>query len=304
MEVANDTRALGGDLEGAFAPQTRRGGIAHALRRWPIFPAVIIITLVVCAIFAPLISPHDPLLNSLRDRNDEPFWMADSGGKYVLGGDPLGRDVLSRIIYGARISLMVAAVAIFAGLTIGTTLGLVAGYVGGLVDEVIMRILDINAAIPFILLALIVVIVLGQSLTTLIIVLALSNWGGPARLVRGQAFQLKTLDYVAQARVSGASDKRIILKHILPGVQSTIIVVATLEVGSVILAESILSFLGAGVPPPTPAWGSMVSDGRDYLGSAWWVAFFPGVAIVLTVLAFNFMGDWLRDKWDPRLRQL
>ena len=304
MAIADDARAIGGDLEGAFAPRTRRGGIAHALRRWPIFPAVIIVTLVVFAIFAPQISPHDPLLNSLRERNDEPFWMADSNGKYLLGGDPLGRDVLSRIIYGARISLMVAAVAIFAGLTIGTTLGLVAGYVGGLVDEVIMRILDINAAVPFILLALIVVIVLGQSITTLIIVLALSNWGGPARLVRGQAFQLKTLDYVAQSRVSGASGKRIILKHILPGVQSTIIVVATLEVGSVILAESILSFLGAGVPPPTPAWGSMVSDGRDYLGSAWWVAFFPGVAIVLTVLAFNFMGDWLRDRWDPRLRQL
>jgi peptide/nickel transport system permease protein len=304
VEVANDTRAFGEDLEGGFAPRTRRGGIAHALRRWPIFPAVIIVVLVVFAIFAPQISPHDPLLNSLRDRNDEPFWMAESSGKYILGGDQLGRDVLSRIIYGARISLMVAAVAIFAGLTIGTTLGLVAGYVGGLVDEVIMRILDVNAAVPFILLALIVVIVLGQSITTLIIVLAISNWGGPARLVRGQAFQLKTLDYVAQSRVSGASGKRIILKHILPGVQSTIIVVATLEVGSVILAESILSFLGAGVPPPTPAWGSMVSDGRDYLGSAWWVAFFPGVAIVLTVLAFNFMGDWLRDKWDPRLRQL
>ena len=280
------------------------GNVGHVARRWPVFPIGIILTLVIFAIFAPLISPHDPELNSLRDRNDEPFWMEGSSGDFLLGADPLGRDVLSRIIHGARVSLMVAAVAIAAGLTIGTTLGLVAGYMGGVVDEVIMRLLDINAAIPFLLLALIVVIVRGQSLTTLMIVLALSGWGGPARLVRGQALQLKTLDYVSQAKVSGASSFRILYKHILPGVQNTIIVVATLEVGSVILAESILSFLGAGVPPPTPAWGLMIAEGRDYLGTAWWVSFFPGVAIFLTVLGFNFMGDWLRDRWDPRLRQL
>lgn len=274
------------------------------LRRWPVIPVAIIALLVISAVFAPLLSPHDPLKNALRDRNDEPIWMAESSGKYILGADFMGRDVLSRIIHGARISLMVAAVAISTGLLVGTTLGLVAGYYGGYVDEIIMRLMDINAAIPFLLLALIVVIVFGQSLTTLMAVLALSNWGGPARLVRGQTLQLKTLDYVALARTSGASDFRILVKHILPGVQSIVVVTATLQVGSVILTESILSFLGAGIPPPTPAWGSMVSDGRDYLGSAWWVAFFPGIAILLTVLAFNFIGDWLRDRWDPRLRQL
>ena len=177
MAIADDVRGMRRDAERAFAAPTRRGTIIHALRRWPILPAIIIVTLVIFAIFAPQISPHDPLLNSLRERNDEPFWMSGSSGKYLLGGDPLGRDVLSRIIHGARISLMVAGIAIAAGLLIGTTLGLIAGFVGGLIDEVIMRILDINAAVPFILLALIVVIVLGQSLTTLIIVLALSNWG-------------------------------------------------------------------------------------------------------------------------------
>jgi peptide/nickel transport system permease protein len=178
------------------------------------------------------------------------------------------------------------------------------GYFGGYVDEIVVRIMDISLAIPFLLLALIVVMVFGASLTVLMGVLALSTWAGPARLVRSQVLQLKTLDYVALAKVSGASTFRILYKHILPGVTNTIIVVATLAVGSVILSEAILSFLGAGVPPPTPTWGSMVADGRDYLGSAWWVAFFPGMAIVLTVLAFNFLGDWLRDWFDPRLRQL
>lgn len=293
------------ELERSQASWFRGAGkIGYVLRRWPVFPIVIVLTLIISAIFAPLISPHDPELNSLRDRNDEPIWIEGSSGDYLLGADPLGRDVLSRIIHGARVSLMVAAVAISAGLTIGTSLGLIAGYMGGVVDEIIMRLLDMNAAIPFLLLALIVVIVIGQSLTTLMIVLALSGWGGPARLVRGQTLQLKTLGYVEQAQISGASTPRILYKHILPGVQNTIVVVATLEVGSVILAESILSFLGAGVPPPTPAWGLMIAEGRDYLGTAWWVSFFPGVAIFLTVLAFNFMGDWLRDRWDPRLRQL
>ena len=275
-----------------------------AFRRYPVIPVLIIVVLLVSAVFAPVIAPYDPEINSLRDRNEKPFWMEGSSGKYILGGDPLGRDVLSRIIHGARISVMVAAVSISTGVFIGTTLGIVAGYFGGIIDEVIMRLMDMNSAIPFLLLALIVVMVFGQSLRTLMIVLALSNWGGPARLVRGQTLQIKTLDYVSMARICGASDRRIMLQHLLPGVRNIIVVTATLQVGSVILAESILSYLGAGVPPPTPAWGSMISDGRDYIASAWWVTFFPGMAIFLTVLAFNFIGDWLRDKWDPRLRQL
>jgi peptide/nickel transport system permease protein len=200
--------------------------------------------------------------------------------------------------------MMVAAVSITMGVITGTALGLVSGYFGRHIDELIVRIIDISSAIPFLLLALIVVMVFGQSLAVLMGVLALMSWAGPARLVRGQALQLKTLDYVALAKVSGASTYRILTQHIFPGVMNTIVVAATLQVGSLILAESILSFLGAGIPPPTPAWGSMVSDGRDYLATDWWVAFFPGMAIFLTVLAFNFLGDWLRDRLDPRLRQL
>ena len=278
--------------------------LLRLIRSWPVIPVFIISVLVLGAIFAPFVSPHDPRKNSLFDRNDPPPWQAESTGKYLLGADPLGRDVLSRIIHGSRISLMVAAVAITTGTIIGTTLGLVSGYFGGYVDEFIVRIMDISAAIPFLLLALIVVMVFGQSLPVLMGVLAFSSWGGPARLVRGQTLQLKTLEYVALAKVAGASTPRILFKHILPGVQNTVVVVATLLVGSVILSESILSFLGAGIPPPTPAWGLMVADGRDYLGSAWWVAFFPGMAIFITVFAFNFFGDWMRDKFDPRLRQL
>ena len=279
-------------------------GAYRILQRWPVIPVLILTLVVVVAIFAPLLSPHNPVKNSLFDRNAVPVWYPDSSGKFILGADPLGRDVLSRIMYGARISLMVAAVAISVGSIAGTALGLMSGYFGGYVDEIVVRIMDISLAIPFLLLALIVVMVFGASLTVLMGVLALSTWAGPARLVRSQVLQLKTLDYVALAKVSGASTFRILYKHILPGVTNTIIVVATLAVGSVILSEAILSFLGAGVPPPTPTWGSMVADGRDYLGSAWWVAFFPGMAIVLTVLAFNFLGDWLRDWFDPRLRQL
>lgn len=284
--------------------QSRVRRIFRTLRRWPVIPVFIIAVLVVAAIFAPWLSPHNPIRNSLWDRNDPPIWYAESSGRFILGADPLGRDVLTRMIHGARISLMVAAIAIVMGTITGTALGLISGYFGGYVDEIVVRIMDISAAIPFLLLALIVVMVFGASVTVLMGVLALSTWAGPARLVRGQALQLKSLDYVALARVAGAPTFHILYRHIFPGVMNTMVVAATLSVGSVILTESILSFLGAGIPPPTPTWGTMVADGRDYLASAWWVAFFPGMAIVLTVLAFNFLGDWLRDRFDPRLRQL
>ena len=284
---------------------------------------IIIGALILCAAFAPLLAPNDPERNNLRARTDAPFWYAECDGEafppqkpwlnacrqtgehfYPLGADPLGRGLLTRIIYGSRVSLRLAAVAIIVGTVIGTCFGLSAGYFGGIADELIMRLTDIATAIPYLLLALIIVIVFGQEEYVIIGVLALASWPGIVRLVRGQTLQLKSLDYVALARVAGASQFRIMYRHILPGVSNTIVVATTLQVGSIILAESILSFLGAGVPPPTPSWGSMVADGRDYLNSAWWVAFFPGMAIFLTVLAFNFIGDWLRDRWDPRLRQL
>ncbi len=287
------------------------------LRRWPIIPILIIVALVTCAAFAEYISPSLPNRQDLRDLTAAPFWYpqcvgdekpyfdyCSRGGKYILGADPLGRDVLSRIIHGARIALTLAVISITIGTLVGTTLGLAAGYFGRVVDEVIMRITDMITAVPYLLLALIIIVVLGQKYIVIVGVLALASWPEVVRLVRGQTLQLKTLDYVALAKVSGASSFRILYRHILPGVTNTLVIATTLQVGAIILAESILGYLGAGIPLPAPAWGSMIAYGRDYLDDAWWVAFFPGMAIFLTVLAFNFLGDWLRDRWDTRLRQI
>lgn len=267
-------------------------------------PAIIIVLLIVAAVFAPLISPADPIKTHIRERNTPPFWAADGSARNLLGTDVLGRDILSRIIFGARISLMVAAVVLSAGTIIGTVVGMIAGYFGGIVDEVIMRFVDFTLAIPFILVALVVVAAVGQSLTIVMLLLILLSWNFFARQIRAETLQLKSKDYVSLARVVGASNWRIMYRHILPGVTSTITVLASLRVGQLILTEAILSFLGAGIPPPTPAWGLMISEGRDYLGTAWWIAFFPGMAIFLTVVAFNFLGDWLRDWFDPQLRQI
>lgn len=303
-----------------LGPQGHLGNALYVLRRWPIIPMLIIAVLIISAVFAPLVAPNEPEKQDLRARTSAPFWYPTCGegetpfteacksstskNNYILGADALGRGLLSRIIFGARVSLTLALVSIIAGTIVGTTLGLIAGYFGGFVDELVMRLTDVATAIPYLLLALIIVIVAGQKFYVIVGVLALASWPGIVRLVRGQTLQLKTLDYVSLAKVAGASTPRIMYKHILPGVTNTLVVATTLQVGSIILAEAILSFLGAGVPPPTPSWGSMVSDGRDYLGSSWWVAFFPGIAIFLTVLAFNFIGDWLRDRWDPKLRQI
>jgi peptide/nickel transport system permease protein len=230
--------------------------------------------------------------------------MEGGSSTHLLGADPLGRDLLSRIIYGARISLLVAGVSIGFGLIAGVSVGLVAGYYGGWWDEIIMRLADTSRAVPFILIALVAAIVFGQRLEVILAILAFATWPIFARQVRAEVLVLKQLDYVAFANVVGASSRRIMQRHILPGLVNTVIVLATLQVGALILTEAILSFLGAGIPPPTAAWGVMIADGQKYLTDAWWVSFFPGVAIVLVVMAFNFMGDWLRDYLDPRLRQL
>ena len=274
------------------------------LRRWPVLSAAIIIILTFVAITAPWIVPHDPLDSVLLERNVPPAWYEEGTMKYPLGKDPIGRDVLSRLIMGTRISLMIVAVSMIVGTVVGTGLGLIAGFKGGIIDEVIMRAVDIWFGIPFILVALIIAVVVGPGLTTMMGLLALASFGGFVRQVRAEVLSLKERDYVALARVAGASTTRILMVHILPGVSSTVMVIATMSTGGLILAESFLSFVGAGVPPPTPTWGAMVADGRGYMRDAWWITVVPGVAILITVMSLNFLGDWLRDKLDPRLRQL
>ena len=315
------------DLE-ASSRESALARTFYVFRRWPLVPFVILTIFAICAAFSPIIAPYEPEVDQLRAVLASPAWYppceegqisnkfesCNTNGvplgrhekvyHFVLGADQLGRDIVSRIVYGARLSLSLAAIAIAIGTVFGTSVGLIAGYYGGFIDEVIMRVVDVFNAIPYILLAIALVLVLGQSFAVVAFVLALGAWTGIARLVRGQTLQVRNFDYIALATIAGASTFRIMFKHLLPAVANTVVVASTLQVGSTILSESILSFLGAGVPPPTPSWGADISVGREFLGSAWWVAFFPGMAIFLTVLSFNFIGDWLRDRWDPRLRQI
>lgn len=274
------------------------------LRQWPILPGFILIVFVISGVFAPAIAPHDPLKANIRDRNSGPMWDEDGTSKYILGADQQGRDVFSRVIHGARITLIVTAAALALGGTLGVLFGMIAGYYGGWIDELILRIVDVSLAIPLVFIALVVVSTMGQNFGILVVLLSVHAWSTFTRQIRAETLQIKHSDYIQLAQVVGASTPRLLSRHVLPGLVSTITVIATLEVGTIILTEAILSFLGVGIPPPTAAWGSMIADGRTYVTTAWWVSFFPGIAIVLVVLGLNFMGDWLRDHFDPVLRQI
>jgi len=273
-------------------------------RRWPVIPGVIIGCLAAGAIFAGSLTPYDPKRGDLDARNMPPVWVSDGEWAHPLGTDRVGRDMFSRLLYGARISLMVAGVAVSVGTITGTAAGLVAGYFGGLVDETLMRLVDLWSALPFLLIALILAVSVGPSLWMVIGLLAFSSWSAGARNIRGDVLSLKTRDYVALAKVSGASAPRIMYRHLLPQVTHIAIVITTLRIGSLIIAEAGLSFLGVGVPASVPTWGIMIAEGRQYLLTTWWIAILPGMAIFATVTAFNFLGDWTRDRLDPRLRQL
>ena len=274
------------------------------MRRAPWVPICIISIMVFMALFAPLIAPSSPIDQTLRDKLLPPFWMDGGSWKYILGTDAFGRDILSRLIYGARVSLLVALLALTAGGGVGLLIGIVAGYIGGTVDNVLMRLVDAAFTFPAILFALLLAVTMGQGLGTLIAAISLLLWASFARVIRGEVLALKHRDFVELAKVRGCSSLRIMLTHILPNVLNTFMVLVTLNIGVVIIAEASLSFLGAGVPPPTPTWGLMISEGRGRIADAWWVSIIPGVAITLLVLSVNLFGDWLRDRMDPRLRQL
>ena len=333
-------------------------------RRYPVIPiSVILLFLIVPAIGANWIAPHDPFDGDLNQRLLPPVWIGEetnmrtvvdritdrpnqftvqeavrqiqggggslitaagddpnrdivlgdrileikqAGGraKYLLGTDKVGRDILSRIIYGSRISVVVAGIAIFISGIVASSLGIAAGFFGGWIDSLIMRLVDISLSIPIILMALVLVTALGASYETIVTVLIIFLWAQYARQARGETLTVRVQDFVGRARVAGASNPRIMLKHIFPNVFNSLVVLATLQVGFVIILEASLSFLGAGIPRPNPAWGLMVSDGRELIISSWWVSLFPGVAILLVVMSMNLLGDWLRDKLDPKQRQV
>ena len=286
----------------------------HFVRRWPVIPVVVLLVLAVFAIFSPLIATHDPNDQNLRSSLAKPFWYTEYyeedrvGSKikepHILGADKYGRDVFSRVVYGARISLSVALVSMISGTILGAWAGITTGFYGGLFDELMTRFVDVWNALPFLLIALVVSITIGQGVFIMMILLIMLTWVGLVRNVRAEVLSLKTRDYVLASRVAGASDIRLMYKHIFPGVSNLLLVLASLRVGGLILTEASLSFLGVGIPANVPSWGQMISDGRDTLDDAWWVSFFPGLGIFLTVMAMNFLGDWIRDRTDPRLRQL
>ena len=276
--------------------------VLAGLKGAPYIPLFIIVVFVLCAILANLITTQDAYSVQLPNRLIPPFWLEGGSLNHLLGTDPLGRDILTRIIFGARVSVIIAITALTIGGGFGTLVGLTAGFYGGKIDTILMRFADITLAFPLILFAILLVMVLGPSMINVIIAISLVLWARYARVIRGEVLGLMQRDFIARAKVSGASDLRIMMRHLLPNVMPTLIVLLTLQVGWVIIVEASLSFLGAGIPPPTPAWGSMLADGREYVSTAWWVTTAPGVAIMLVVLAFNLAGDWLRERLDPKQR--
>jgi peptide/nickel transport system permease protein len=279
----------------------RRRSWWYRLLREPaaIAGGVIVVVVGFCAIFAPWLAPHDPNLQDLSRVTQPPMWLTGGSGAFPLGTDNLGRCILSRILYGARVSSIVGLSVVAIGGTIGVSAGMVAGYFGGWVDDVIARITDLQLAFPFLLLAVAIVAVIGPSLLTVIVVLGVTSWVQYVRVVRAETLSARARDYVAAAQATGASRPRILLRHILPNIASAVIVLATFEVARTVILESALSFLGLGAPPSVPSWGAMLSDGRQYMDTAWWLETFPGLAISLAVLGVNLFGDGLRDVIDP-----
>jgi peptide/nickel transport system permease protein len=272
-----------------------------ARRRTALFGLGVVSIVLLAAAFAPWLTPFDPLEQDINQRLKEPGWQTAEGRVHALGTDHLGRDILARVIFGSRIALVVGLSAVLISGVLGMAIGLVSGYFGGKVDDFFMRLADVQLAFPFILLAIAVIGVLGPSLRNIIIVIGVSSWVVYARVVRGEVLSIREREFVQAAIALGSGDGRVLVRHVLPNAFTPWLVVATLDMARVIVIESALSFLGLGVQPPTPTWGGMLADGRVYLSTAWWLATFPGLAILVTVLGINLLGDGLRDTLDPRL---
>ena len=272
---------------------------------FPLIPSLILLMIMVVAILAPVLAPHNPEVGVLGDRFRPPAWQTNGTFDHLLGTDHLGRDVLSRLIFGARISVVVGLMVIIVAGAIGTALGIISGYLGRWVDQVIMRVTDAWLALPALMLAIFLAAIIGPGISNIIIILAAVWWTRYARVIRGEVLSVRERDFVRLAVVAGCSKWTIMRKHILPNVVNSAIVLATLQLGQVIIAEAGLSFLGVGVPPPQPAWGLMLADGKKGLMAGyWWLTVLPGGCIMLMVLSANLLGDWLRVKFDPQLRQL
>ena len=275
------------------------------LKGFPLIPVSILLFIAFVAVFADLLAPHDPQIGSLARRFKPPFWLEGGSLAYPLGTDHVGRDVLSRLIFGARVSMVVGITAVLVAGSIGTLLGIVSGYLGGWADQVVMRITDTWLALPALTFAIFLAAIVGPSEFNIILILGLVYWTRYARVIRGEVLSLKQREFVRLAIVAGCSKSLIMWRHILPNVINSAVVLATLMLGVVIVTEASLSFLGVGVPPPKPAWGLMMADGKKGLMVGyWWLTVFPGICIMLMVLSANLLGDWLRVKFDPQLRQL
>ncbi|WP_016905741.1 ABC transporter permease [Streptomyces xiaopingdaonensis] len=302
MTDSTTTGATASSAPGAGAAGASRTGVLYSLlrNRLAVCALVFLVLAAAAAVFAPLIVPHDPAHQDLLVRLRPPAWQSGGSAEHLLGTDQLGRDLLARVLYGTRVSLLVGAgAALLAGL-VGTVVGLSSGYLGGWLDRVLMRLADVQLAFPAILLALAIVGFLGSGLWYVILVLGFTGWVAYARVVRSEVLSLRTRDFVTEARAIGVTDATIMRRHLLPNVLAPLATIGTLHVATAIVAEASLSYLGLGVPKETVTWGGMLSDGQLYLGTAWWVAVFPGVALMLTSLAINITGDALRDVADPK----
>lgn len=287
-----------GPAPGLSRPRVLRKLVSH---RGALVGGVITVAVLLCSLLAPWVAPADPLALDPARRLLPPVWMEGGSWQFPLGTDHVGRDIVSRLIYGSRISTLVGLSAVAISATLGVVLGLVSGFWGGAFERVILWLADVQIAFPFYLLVISIIAVVGTGFGTIIVVFGVAGWVIYARIVRGTVLALKGLEFVEAARALGGSSVRVAVRHVLPNVLTPVIILATLRVASVIVWESGLSFLGLSVPPPTPTWGRMLSDGRAYLASAWWTATFPGLAIMVTVLGVNMLGDGLRDALDPRL---